>query len=77
MDAGTGNKGKNGWDGKEALPMRESAPFHYRGKADFGSWKRENLVRFAEEAATEIGRLDGDIKMLLERVRQLTIEGYK
>ena len=77
MDTGSGNTGKNGWDGKEALPMRESAQVYYRGKADFGSWKRENLVRFAEEASAEIGRLEGDIKMLLDRVRQLTIEGHK
>ena len=77
MDAGTGNKGKNGWDGKEALPMRESAPIHNGRTTDFNTWKRENLVRFAEEASAEIRRLEDDIKMLLDRVRQLTIEGHK
>jgi FtsZ-binding cell division protein ZapB len=53
-------------------------------KTDFSTWKRQTLEDFAKEAAEtnrlldeEIEQLKEDRKLLLERIRQMTIESAK
>jgi len=38
---------------------------------DFSTWDRETLERFAREAADENKQLREDVKMLLNRIREL------
>lgn len=53
-------------------------------KTDFSTWKRETLEDFAKEAAEtnrqlaeEIEQLKEDQKLLLERIRQMTVESAR